>query len=287
MPNDVPQITRFGAAQTKEIAAVRSLRNSANALRSKVSLGSYDDNDLILFWKLSDSAGNILFISNPELASRAGLGSGFFSTVAKQHRRPKLVNFLRALTAIIDTADERLYDVDGAGVFAADGNTKSNSSNIRLDTPDLFLLASSLAQIARNEIQNLDQLRPNDPETIANNKKQRNLLVLFAEGFERIASALEKLSQDTSRPIFLKKAKGAIDAVSTQINEWWEKNSAEAVDWGVRLPVLAAGVGLLGLAGANMPVATTAVAAMVGGPKVLEILKKRPKLTKQTSRKRK
>jgi hypothetical protein len=43
----------------------------------------------------------------------------------------------------------------------------------------------------------------------------------------------------------------------------------------MRIPVFVGGVAALGWAGANMLVGTAAVAALVGGPKVLEAIKAR------------
>ena len=86
------------------------------ALRSRVSKGVYDDNDLEEFWVLVDSAGLNLRASNPELSERSGLGSRFFSSVVKDRRRPKLSNMQKALTGIIEIANERLADVDRTGM---------------------------------------------------------------------------------------------------------------------------------------------------------------------------
>jgi hypothetical protein len=94
---------------------ILQLRITAADLRSKVSQGSYADLELQLFWKLTESAGPTLHISNPELSMRAGLGDGFFLSVSRDRRRPKLVNFLKALTTIVEVADERLAAIESAG----------------------------------------------------------------------------------------------------------------------------------------------------------------------------
>jgi hypothetical protein len=53
------------------------------------------------------------------------------------------------------------------------------------------------------------------------------------------------------------------------------------IDWGIRLPVIIASAGLLGWAGANMTVATTAVIALVGGPNLITAIKVAKKRTKR------
>ena len=73
------------------------------------------------------------------------------------------------------------------------------------------------------------------------------------------------------------KAKDVVTSVGNQVNNWLESNGAELVDWSVRIPSFAAGVAALGWAGANMTVATTAIAAIVGGQKVVDVLKRATK----------
>lgn len=264
-----------------DLQRVQRLRDEAADLRSLVSQGTYDDKELKEFWRLTQIAGMILLTSNPDLAARAGLGDSFFLSVSRDRRRPKLSNFLKALTAIIDTADERLRRSDATGATVSrtlQADASTSNFRIKTDHRELLLLASSLSELARREIEKIDSERPNDPVTIESNKKQRELLTIFADGFERIASALGSLTNNPNKPLLVRKASDITSSVGREINSWWRKNSAEAMDWSVRLPVFAAGVAMLGWAGANMTVATSAVAALVGGSKVLEAIKHKRKL---------
>jgi hypothetical protein len=189
-----------------------------------------------------------------------------------------LTNFLKALTAIIEVADERLFDIDGAQRVSSGGSPPDHMvSNLRIkqDHAELLLLASSLGRMARREIENLDSERPNDPITIAKNGKQREPLLTFASGFERIAVALAALESNPNESFLLGRASAVVNSVGNQINDWWKENGAEAVNWGMRVPVFAAGVAMLGLAGANMAIATSAVAAIVGGTKVVQAMRTR------------
>jgi NAD dependent epimerase/dehydratase family enzyme len=69
----------------------------------------------------------------------------------------------------------------------------------------------------------------------------------------------------------------AASEFSQKIGEWWEKNAADITDIGVRMPVIVSSVALLKLAGAEMSFATPAVFALVGGPKIVEIFKRKRK----------
>jgi hypothetical protein len=129
--------------------------------------------------------------------------------------------------------------------------------------------------MALAEIERLDAERPNHPERIAGYEKQRELLQLFANGFSRIARALSVLEADIAKPPAVGKAAHVVERVGNGINKWWKENEHEAIDWAFRIPVLTAGVAALGWAGANMLVGTTAVAALVGGKKVLKAISKR------------
>jgi hypothetical protein len=70
-------------------------------------------------------------------------------------------------------------------------------------------------------------------------------------------------------------AKKVVDSIAKEIGDWWQKNRAEAVDWGVRINFISAGVAVLGLAGADMQIATAAVSAIVGGEKVIEAIRRK------------
>ncbi|KJC43945.1 hypothetical protein UP09_16490 [Bradyrhizobium sp. LTSP885] len=249
-------------------------------MRIRVSAGSYGDDERERFYKLANSASDVLNISNPELAQRAELGDAFFATLIRDRRYPKLENFLRALTAMIEVANERLFDVDRN---PAAPNTLQVSAKItqriQQDRQDLLVLSKSLAQMALNEIDRLDAERPNDPDRVKDYEKQRELLKIFADGFARIADALAALEADRNHPVRLSKAVKAIESVGDGISRWWKANEDEAIDWAFRIPVLTAGVAALGWAGANMTVGTTVVAALVGGTRVLKAIGKRASTT--------
>lgn len=267
---------RLHPNQLHLIAKVRRLRSEANALRSQVSAGSYEDSERERFYKLALNAGTTLRISDPELAQRAGLGDSFFSTLVRDRRYPKLQNFLRALTAMIDVADERLLDIDRD--FAPSATLPVSAKiiqRITQDRPELLILAQSLSKMALDEIEKLDAERPNDPDRIASYEKQRDVLQLFANGFARIAKALSALDIDPAEPTKLSKASKVIESVGNGLNRWWQENNDEAIDWAVRIPVMTVGIAALGWAGASMPVATTIIAALVGGKKVMNVIRKR------------
>jgi hypothetical protein len=266
--------TRLRRDQTKEIAAVQKLRAEAIDLRARVSHGSYGAEETKRLWSLAGSANTVLHIANSELAERVGLGSNFFTTLVRDKRTPKLQNFLRALTVMLEVADERLEGVDNDPDTARGIAT---SSRIRRDHAELLQLSISLSQMARVEIGKLDAEPPNDPDTIAKYKKQRQLLQIFVDGFDHIAKAIAAFASKPDEPFLLGKAGEVVNAVGDQVTKWWQQNGTDVVDWTIRLPILAGGIAALGWAGANMAVGTTAVAAMVGGEKVLKAIRSRTK----------
>jgi hypothetical protein len=145
-------------------------------------------------------------------------------------------------------------------------------SRIETDYPNLLFLAISLEKMARDEIARLSNERPNDPYTIESNKKQSDLLSIFADVFAKIAAALEEYSKDP-RPFLAGKAKEIRDWVGAQLKAWWEANEAEARDLCVRLPIFIASIGALNLAGADMHFATAAIGASVGGKNAIAAIK--------------
>ncbi|WP_143278606.1 hypothetical protein [Bradyrhizobium sp. Y36] len=272
--SETEYLMRLRPDQLQPVAQAKKLRAEVIKLRAKVSEGSYGDAELRRFWRLAETAGLILFVSNTELSERAGVGANFFSTVARDKRRPKLHNFLRALTVLLEVANERLADVDGDQIIEKSGSEKI-SERIRQDRFSLLQLARSLAQVALDEIEKLDAERPNDPERISAHERQRELFHIFADGFTRIARALAVLEIDRAEPAKLRKATKIVEAVGEKFNKWWKKNGDEAIDWSVRIPVITAGVAALGWAGAPMALGTSIVAALVGGEKVMNVISRR------------
>lgn len=251
-----------------KIAAIRQLRDQAIDLRRDVSQGSYSYDQLAHFYELVRLSESTLETANSALSERAGLGSGFFATVARDGRSPKLHNFLRALTSIIEVSSERLRHVD---VRAASTNAIV-SSRIEQDRVQLLSLAQSLCVLAREEIANLDAELPNDPDRIARHKKQRELMEIFADGFEQLAEALDALTTNPNEPMLLGRAGRAVTSVGEKVTAWWKVNGIEVIDWAVRIPTFVGGVAMLGWAGADIAVGTTAIAALVGGKKVLDTI---------------
>ncbi|MBY5408397.1 hypothetical protein HFO98_07885 [Rhizobium leguminosarum] len=258
----------------EEIEEARSLRERAVALRASVAKGSYTQGELEAFRSIISSAGVVLMVSNIELAEHAGVGRGYIGDVVNKGGRPKLTNFLSCLSAVIAVADQRLGRIRTT-VDASAANGSSAPQRAPLESRhDLFLLATSLSQIAAQEISRLDGERPNDPVTIQRNATYRELLVLLMEGFDRIAAALSAMegAEPESRPV--RQTVSLINAFAGDIERWWQVNGTEFVDWTIRLPVFAAGVAALNLAGANMHIGTAAVATLVGGEKVASIVLK-------------
>jgi hypothetical protein len=81
----------------------------------------------------------------------------------------------------------------GAGSFGAEATAHSQPparpqpvvlaalSRIETDYANLLLLARSLEKLARDEIERLSGVRPNDPRAIQENQRQRDLLSILAD----------------------------------------------------------------------------------------------------------
>jgi hypothetical protein len=139
----------------------------------------------------------------------------------------------------------------------------------------LLQLTRLYERLARDAIEELDGARPNEPESIERNARQRELLTMLADGFARIAAALEALASDPNQPVLLGKAAEIVQEVSEQLAKWWNDNAQEAIGWAIKIPVFVASLPLLGWAGADMTYATIAMGAMVGGRDVATALANR------------
>jgi hypothetical protein len=154
-------------------------------------------------------------------------------------------------------------------------------SRIETDYANLLFLATSLEKMALDEIARLSNERPNDPHTIESNRKQIDLLTILADGFAKIAAALQAYAQDP-QPLLTGKAKAIADGVGAQLKAWWEANPAEARDLSVRVPMFLASIGAVSLLGVEMTIVTTTVlGALIGGPNVITAIKVAKKRTKR------
>lgn len=173
---------------------------------------------------------------------------------------------------LIEVADERLYDVEANDL--SNDNIPTNSRIVR-DHANICSLAASLARLAREEIEKLKASPANHPETIERQKKELELLNIFANGFEEIVRALSSFEVGDTKA--LAKVEKAVLSVGRQVERWCSENASQMVDWAVRIPVIAGGVALLGWAGADTTISTAVVSAIVGGPTVVEAIKKSTK----------
>lgn len=191
---------------------------------------------------------------------------------ADQYRNTPLP--LRAASASLQVI-ESITATDKVDANVVRGPT-AKRLRIEQDCDQLLLLATSLGQMARTAIANLDNdsRSRNDPDTIGANQRQRDVLQIFAEGFEQLAGALAAFCQDRTKPLLLGKAAAVVDDIAKKFNAWWDENGAEAIGWTIKIPGFVAGLGLLGLFGDVTPAATMVLAALVGGKSVVDALRK-------------
>jgi hypothetical protein len=145
--------------------------------------------------------------------------------------------------------------------------------NIRKNSDQLLAQAAFLAQLARSEIEKLDSTPKNDPSSIDEQNRQRELLLTFAEGFEQIADALAEYSTNRADRRLLRKATKTVDRIAAEAVALWEMNAAYSVATAVQIPAI--GLGYITLASFGMPSTCAAMisAAMIGGDKIGAIVK--------------
>lgn len=261
-----------------DIEKIRQLRELAAQLLERALQGTLAEKDVLLFWDIAAIANPTLRISDMGFALKAGVDPLTFWAALQTRGQPEQNLLLGVLTAIQTLADELylsdkpVFESNNADRDAKDRNNRSpewGEFTISTHWRELLLLATSLERVARIEIAKIERERPNDPSVVENNRRQRELLEIFANGFARIAIALADLNRPSHRSPVVKRAKDIVDSVGNQIGAWWKQNGTDAVDWGARISFITAGVAMLGWAGADMTIATSAVAAIVGGEKVI------------------
>ena len=84
--------------------------------------------------------------------------------------------------------------------------------------------------MARENIESLSNERPNDPEAIERNGRERELLTILADGLAEIVAALDAFSKDKTQPILLGRAADVAKSVGDQFKAWWGKQRG-CRDW--------------------------------------------------------
>lgn len=109
-----PLSSRLDPSDASAIAVARTMRTDAISLRTSIERGStvfeseFDD-----FRSIVKRAPSALQESAAALQDLAGVGSRYFSEVERYGQQRKRDHMLRVLDAIVDTADERLRDIEG------------------------------------------------------------------------------------------------------------------------------------------------------------------------------
>jgi len=153
-------------------------------------------------------------------------------------------------------------------------------SAIKDNHHNLFLLALAFEYQAREGIRklHLDNKGRNDPTTIERNNEQIELLTILADGFAQIAAALKDVAENPDQSVLLGKPREIARAISERLQAWWQNKGVEAIDTSGRISLFIAGVAVLGGLGADTTAGMASLAAIVGGPKVAEALR-RPQKT--------
>jgi hypothetical protein len=136
--------------------------------------------------------------------------------------------------------------------------------------PAIRLSVESLkAQVAR-DLEDHIAAKPNDEDKLSDWQDQHDLLAQVASRLGDIADVID--GSDPTEPR-AEAVEGALAGLAQEFENWFVENKPEVVDWVIRLPTSAGMIGLMGLVGANMFIATTAVLAYVGSDKMVRLYK--------------
>lgn len=180
-------------------------------------------------------------------------------------------------TAIMEAemAGRKYINVASKLLSQKDEDSREDLSDYIEKYQNFLLAAQSLESQLKSHLENLARKQPNDKKQLTEYRKLVNLLQLILDGLREIISQIELLLDAPEFEVnSLNKTINSIESLAGEIDDWWENNRADAVDWCIRFPAIGAAIGLLNFAGANSLVATAAAVAAIGGPKLYDKVKK-------------
>lgn len=253
---------RFPPASHDLRAQARSLLESARALHKRVSVGSYDKTDHKEFLRIVGAAGVVLSVSNTELSELAGRSRGYVANIVRKRERVRLPTMLSLLASVIQVAEERLEGGETVTIglplpSAPPGAWFPPAPHNLVEAAEI---AGLLAEMARRELVNLEQLRTNDPDQIERDRRFAELLKIFAEGFERLQATIRIHSSGVPADGTIGSPSNQARSMGQQLREWIKKNP-DVVDSTVRMSLVTTACATLNLAGANMVIGTALSAA--------------------------
>ena len=137
---------------------------------------------------------------------------------------------------------------------------------------EIKLVYDSLAENLALVRDDLEEERPNDPESVVAIEKSIEIIDMVENHLERIdAVIVSSMSANDSNDHDVKTVVGQ---VADEFRNWIIDNKPEVVDAVMRLTPATAFLGVLGLAGANMAWATPIVLAICGGKSVVDVVKR-------------
>lgn len=109
-----PFSSRLSVSDARGIESARKIRNAAEELLGPLEAGkTLFESEIVVFRRLIKSAPTALGESASELQDIAGVGPRYFDDLHRRTVRPSSMHMVRVLRAIVETANERLLDVEG------------------------------------------------------------------------------------------------------------------------------------------------------------------------------
>lgn len=145
--------------------------------------------------------------------------------------------------------------------------------HIRLQLPKILVTVHGLESQLSNAIDELNSEKPNDSSNLEKWEEKHELLKNLHDGIQEIKTSILKIQTPEDVEIESKEVQNLLEELLEEFELWIREHKPELVDWVSRLSLSSAFIGLMGLCGAYMPLATAAVLAVVGGEKVVKAIK--------------
>jgi uncharacterized protein YjbI with pentapeptide repeats len=135
-------------------------------------------------------------------------------------------------------------------------------------------MAASLASLLKAEIANLEANKPNEPERLTQYDDFLDLLRTLAFELDKLHSAIDA-AKTSAAPLPEKYTPASVVVASARgiLSTWLNEKGSSIVDSGFRVGLLGASTAFLGLCGAPDAAAFYIASALVGGERVIDVVK--------------
>lgn len=167
-----------------------------------------------------------------------------------------------------------LTDSDGNRLVLGPWDVQSTTitASLKAKPEDIATMAVAIARTVELEIERLQSSKPNDPESLEAWQNNHDFLVAVSSALLELDEGLRTYVSDDSKAEILEDSVSIVKRLHNAFANWLNTNGKDLIDTTVRISVIGLGTAFLGICGAPLEGAFVVTSALMGGPKVANVI---------------